>query len=223
MLQAEGGPAAGISKGRIHANPCGDRVRDVSRRVDRRNETGTSVPVKATVLAGRVRPNRAADPRYRPNTATSDGALRAGSRNTFRQGPGVHAGGKKITGERRRRMGARDDRPGILGRRYGVLPLAMRSIPAKSSFPTIFRKKPVFEPRSCCRITGSSALLTFSSRGAAKVIYRLAFWKSTPRTRVSSILRMPISLPALRACSASPSSGSRPTPSFKKPSSTRAC
>jgi hypothetical protein len=30
-------------------------------------------------------------------------------------------------------------------------------------------------------------------------------------------------LPALRACSASPSSGSRPTPSFKKPSSTRAC
>jgi two-component sensor histidine kinase len=27
MLQAEGGPAAGISKGRIHANPRGDRIR----------------------------------------------------------------------------------------------------------------------------------------------------------------------------------------------------
>ena len=39
----------------------------------------------------------------------------------------------------------------------------------------------------------------------------------------SSILRMPISLRALRACSASPSSGSKPTPSSKKPWSTRPC
>jgi hypothetical protein len=72
---------------------------------------------------------------------------------------------------------------------------AMRSIPAKSSYPTAFRKKPAFERRNCCRSTASSALSTFSSRGAAKVT-RLAFWKSTARTRGSSILRMPISLPA---------------------------
>jgi hypothetical protein len=76
--------------------------------------------LRPTVLAGRVRPNRAADPRHRPDPATSDGALRPGSRNTLRQGPGVHAGGKKVAGERRRGMGARDDRPGILGRRFGV-------------------------------------------------------------------------------------------------------
>ena len=31
MLQAEGGPAARFSKGRIYANPRGNRVRDVSR------------------------------------------------------------------------------------------------------------------------------------------------------------------------------------------------
>ena len=114
------GPAAGISKGRIHANPCGERVRIVSSRVDRCNETGTSVLVETTVLAGRVRPNRAADPRHRPDTATSDAALCPRSRNTLRQGPGVHAGGKKVAGERRRRMGAGDDRPGFPRRRFGV-------------------------------------------------------------------------------------------------------
>lgn len=52
MLQVGGGPAAGISKGRIYANPRGDRVRDLSSRVDRRNETGTSLSVEATVIAG---------------------------------------------------------------------------------------------------------------------------------------------------------------------------
>jgi two-component system, sensor histidine kinase PdtaS len=36
-------------------------------------------------------------------------------------------------------------------------------------------------------------------------------------------LAVPISLLALRACSASPSSASRPTPNFKKPSNTRPC
>src|SRR4051794_41112253 len=64
---------------------------------------------------------------------------------------------------------------------------------------------------------------TFSSPAVAKDIYRLEFWKSIARTQVSSILRMPISLRALRACSASPSSGSMPTPSFKKPSSIKPC
>ena len=72
------------------------------------------------ILAGRVRPNRSADPGHRPDPATSDGALRTGSRNTLRQGPGVHAGGKKVAGQRRRRMGAGDDRADILGRRFGV-------------------------------------------------------------------------------------------------------
>ena len=102
-------------------------------------------------------------------------------------------------------------------------PPAMRSIPAKLSFPTTFRKKPAFERPNCCRSTASSVPSMFSSRGAAKVISRLAFWKSTARTPANSTLRMPISLRALRACSASPSSGSRPTPSFKNPSSTRPC
>ena len=81
-----------IGRDNFHAYPTGAGVGISSRRSDRRDKARASIPFATTVLARRVWPLGAADPRYRTNPAARHRTLHPRPRNALCQGPGIHAG-----------------------------------------------------------------------------------------------------------------------------------
>jgi hypothetical protein len=123
---------------------------DVFRPLDRRsNGTGTSIPVEEQRSLLSQFGQTALQTREIGRILQR---ARPGSRNTFRKGPGVSAGGKRLLVNAGVGWARQDHRPGILGIDRS-LPPAMLSIPAISSFPTTFKKIPAFERRNCCQST----------------------------------------------------------------------
>ena len=119
-------------------------------------------------------------------------------------------------------MGAGDDRPGFPGRRFGV-PAGYAFHTGQIVISNHLQEETRFRtPKLLSEHGIKRAINVLIARGGEGHL-PFGVLEVDSANSANSILRMPISLPALRACSASPSSGSMPTPSFKKSWNTKPC